>query len=380
MLHPVNARPPGGVERCGALLHSMPATRPLPALTLCAFRAGSLSGGTEVSAPSRLLVLPMGRHDARDRGPVICSAVTISGFAAAQASAKLGTRLALDFEHNTVPGTPAFLAEKEPKAIAAWADATPTSFGVEYHNIEWTPAGLEAWKNKAFQDISPAVFRQADGTVIALHSAALCRHGELDGLTIEAASAPASLAPLFAALSASTDFTDYTDSKPPMKPTPALITLLAALSVTLAADADEAATEAALLEGAKAIDGMIKKPDAMTAATPEIIALTARLTAMEAAETERKRAALMAAAAAAGKVVPLSAELLKVTPLNVLEGIIAATKATVPLTRTTPTVEPLGDKPEAFSAESVANFAKFGLSAEDVAANEKLRAPQTAAA
>lgn len=380
MLHPVNARPPGGVERCGALLHSMPATRPLPALTLCAFRAGSLNGGTEVSPPSRLLVLPMGRHDARGRGLVICSAVTIAGFAAAQASAKLGTRLALDFEHNTVPGTPAFLAEKEPKAIAAWADAVPLASGIEFQNIEWTPAGLEGWKNKAFQDISPAVFRREDGTVIALHSAALCRHGELDGLTIEAASAPASLAPLFAALSASTDFTDYTDSKPPMKPTPALITLLAALSVTLAADADEAATEAALLEGAKAIDGMIKKPDAMTAATPEIIALTARLTAMEAAEDERKRAALMASAAAAGKVVPLSAELLKVTPLNVLEGIIAAIKATVPLNRTTPTGEPNGDKPEAFSAESVANFAKFGLSAEDVAANEKLRAPQTAAA
>lgn len=364
----------------------MPAAKPLTtALNLCAFRAGSLNGGTEVSPPSRLLVLPMGRHDARGRGLVICSAVTIAGFAAAQASAKLGTRLALDFEHNTVPGTPAFLAEKEPKAIAAWADAVPLASGIEFQNIEWTPAGLEGWKNKAFQDISPAVFRREDGTVIALHSAALCRHGELDGLTIEAASAPASLAPLFAALSASLPSSPLpllsaSSDSTSMKPTPALIALLAALSVTLTAEADEAATEAALLEGAKAIDGLTKKPDAMTAALPEVTALTARITAMEAAEDERKRAALMAAAAAAGKVVPLSAELLKITPLTVLEGIIAATKATVPLNRTTPNGEPLGDKPETFSAESVANFAKFGVSADEVAANEKTRAPQTAAA
>ncbi len=343
---------------------------PDTALTLCAFRAEgfALSGGTR-SAPTRLVVAPLGSHDARGRGKVIVSAATLEGFAERQMAAKLGTRLALDFEHETVPGTPAYAASQEPRNIAAWAtcSAVPGE-GLVYHDIEWTPMGLRAWKRKLFQDISPAVFRRADGTVIALHSAALCRHGEIDGLTISAAAAGPQLAPFFAALSASLPESESA----PMKPTPELIALFAALGMTLAADADEAAVTTALKDATAKIEAAAKKaPDAMgadmQAIKGEITALSTEVKTLQGERDELKRSELMRQAAAEGKIIPLSAETLKVTPLSVLEDIVKTAKAgEVPLAATQTGKEVKGSV-EAFSADSVARLEAMGLKPEDVA-------------
>ncbi len=342
--------------------------KPVSALSLCAFRAAAFASDQQ-GAPSRLLVLPIGQHDARSRGKVICNEMTLTGLATAQAAIKRGPRLALDFEHNTVPGTPAFLAEKEPKQIAAWGDIVATSAGVEMQGLEWTPAGLEAWKNKSFQDISPAVFRRADGTVVALHSVALCRHGELDGLTIEAARAHSSLAPLFAALSTEIEI----EIKPStMKPTAALIALLSALGVTLVESADEAATEAAMLEAAKAVDAMKAKEKAPEGMSAELTALSAEVKALRADNEKRERSALIAAAAAAGKVIPLSAESLAIVPLSVLEDIVKnAAPGQVPVTKTTPEGEAGKAKVDAFHADELEAFSLMGVTPEQVTASLK---------
>lgn len=341
-------------------------------LTLSAFRAGSVSvaaGGENSDAPpSRLVIAPLGRHGARDRGAVIVDATTLDGFEARQNAAKIGMRVALDFNHNTVPGTAAFAAEPEPRRVAAWGHLQAVAgVGIVLTALEWTPSGLAAWADKSFQDISPAVFRRADGTVLAVHSAGLCQHGELDGLTIEAAAAAAQLAPFFAALSASLEL----EIEAPMKPHPALIALLAALGVTLAADADETATETALKAAAEKVDAL-PKPEAMTAAhTTEITTLAARLKVIEDAEVERQRAAIVAAAGLEGKIIPLSAETLKLTPLNVLTELVSQLKpGAVPLNRTTPNGEKAKETPEAFSAESIETFARFGLTPEQVKAAE----------
>lgn len=343
--------------------------KPASALSLCAFRVAAFASD-EQGAPSRLLVLPLGKHDARSRGKVICNQDTLTGLSTAQEAIKRGPRLALDFEHNTVPGTPAFLAEKEPKQIAAWGEVVATSAGVEMQNLEWTPAGLEAWKNKSFQDISPAVFRRADGTVVALHSVALCRHGELDGLTIEAARAPSSLAPLFAALSTSIEI----EIKPStMKPTAALIALLSALGVTLTETADEAATEAAMLEAAKAVEGMKSKeknPEGMSADNVQLTALAAEVKTLKEQNEKREREALVAVAAAEGKVIPLSPEVIALTPLNVLQDIVKNAKAgEVPKKTTTPSGEVKQGQPEAFSADELEAFAAMGVTADQVTAS-----------
>lgn len=350
-------------------------SRRSPSLQLCALRVGGVDA--TVAAPSRLLVLPLGRHDARQRGLIICSAETLSGFVAAQKAAKLDGRLVLDLEHATVPGTPAFLTEKEPKPVAAWAEAVPTAAGLEYQNIEWTPLGLQVWKDRAYQDISPAVFRREDGTVIALHSVALCRHGELDGLTIEAAAAPASLSGSFASLSAllgSKPTESVLIQKPltlsaTMKPTPALIALLAALSVTLSDTATEADVEAALLDGAKKIDAMKKaapEPEGMSA---RLDALTTQITTLTARCETAERDAILQGARAEGKVIPLTAAALALTPLSVLRELVTAAKpGEVPVGSQVPNADKTQGQPDALHADTLEAITAFGLTPERVAA------------
>lgn len=341
-------------------------------LTLCAFRAVALdaSGG---SLPSRLVICPVGNHDARSRGAVIVGPDTFSGLTERQNAMKIGTRLALDFDHNTVPGTPAFAADKEPRNIAAWAtlSADPT-VGLIFENIEWTPKGIEAFNGKLFQDISPAVFRRADGTVLAVHSAALCRHGEIDGLTIEAASAPSQLAPFFAALSAS-----ITPPSTPMLPI--LRNIAAALGIDLAENADDAAVAKAgdaiiakIKAGAAAPASADKDADGMSAEVKlQLTTLSAQVKTLTEQNEANARAELMRQAAAEGKVIPLSADVLKITPLAVLTEIVAkATPGEVPLGRTTPKVSGEHDGAViALTAEDEEVLRKMGISKEDFEAH-----------
>lgn len=349
------------------------------ALILSAFRAAGVEHGAEDAAlPSRLLVAPLGEHDARERGKIIVSAETLNGLAARQAAVKIGPRVALDFEHNTVPGTPAFSAESEPRRIAAWGvlKAVPGA-GIYLENLEWTPAGIEAFKGRSYQDISPAVFRREDGTVLAVHSVGLVRHGEIEGLTLEAAAAPRPLAPFFAALSAY----ESPSSPESMKPTPALIALLGALGVQLTEDADEAALAAAFEAAAKAIDKMkadmadamsaaaAKKtePEGMSALRDQLTQISAQVTTLTAERDTLKRERLVDQAKAEGKVIPLSAEQIAVTPLSVLETLVAAAKpGEVPLGKQQ-TGKDTKTGVEAFTAETVHVLGRFGLKPEDVA-------------
>lgn len=353
--------------------------RTLAALSLSAFRAASVEHGAEdAPPPGRLLVAPLGEHDARERGKIIVSAETLTGLAARQAAVKIGPRVALDFEHNTVPGTPAFSAESEPRRIAAWGvlKAVPNE-GIYLENLEWTPAGIEAFKGRSFQDISPAVFRREDGTVLAVHSVGLVRHGEIEGLTLEAAAAPRPLAPFFAALSAY----ESPSSPESMKPTPALIALLGALGVQLTEDADEAALASAFEAAAKAIEGLKKdsaaalaaaeaakktEPEGMSALRDQLTQIGAQVTTLTAERDTLKRERLVDQAKSEGKVIPLSAEQIAATPLSVLETLVAAAKpGEVPLGKQQ-TGKETKAVAEAFSAEHVAIFAKFGLTPEEV--------------
>jgi hypothetical protein len=162
-------------------------------LTLHTFRVSAtpLYAGGE-APPSRLVVLPWGVNKSR-RGDFIVDALTAQVFAENQNRNRIDGKVALDFEHNTLPGTPAYESSSEPRPIAAWALCSVIEGeGIVYEDIEWTPDGLSAWERKLYQDLSPAPVRGKDGkTVIALHSTALCRHGELEGLTIDHAAAAA---------------------------------------------------------------------------------------------------------------------------------------------------------------------------------------------
>lgn len=341
----------------------------LAALSLCAFRVGMGRDDAAAAAPASLLVLPKGEHDARKRGKVICSELTLSCFAAAQAAIKR-PRVALDFEHNTVPGTVAYNADKEPRAVAAWGDPVVTPLGIELRNLEWTPAGLEAWAGKSYQDLSPTVYRDKSGNVLAMHSVALCRHGELDGITLQAAtSAATALSADFAELITLSTTLPNETSNTTMKPSPALIALLSALSVTLSESADETAVEAALLEGAKKIDEMKKlQPEGMSADDKAtLLALSKDVQAIKAGAQESQRITLIAAAAAEGKLIPLSADMLKTVDVGVLAEIVKNAKpGQVPVTKTTPDGHQNNGQPDAFSAESLETLGRYGITEEDL--------------
>jgi len=323
-------------------------------LTLTAFRAGSLAHGGEV--PDRLLVHPWGAHAVGRRGKSIVSEKTLVSFAAAQAALKLNGRVALDFRHNTVPGMPAYLADKEPRKVAAYGKPELVAGeGIYLTSLTWTPEGKDAWTGGHFQDLSPAVFRDKEGHVMALHSVALCDHGEIDGLTIEAAQADAALASHFAALSATLPHS-------PMKPTPELIALLAAIGSTLADDADEATV-------AQTLTDLTAKIKAESAEDKGITALSAdfekRLKAVESERDQAKRDRLKEQAVNAGKVIPLSDDTWNLTPLSVCEDIVANLQpGTVPMKARTTTTE-IKDKPDAFTADTEAVFAKMGLTKAD---------------
>jgi len=334
-------------------------------LTLCAFRAVALDASGGAPFPRRLVICPPGTHGARDRGLVIVNDDTLTGLQARQDAMKLGTRLALDAEHCTVEGTPAYLAGKEPRAVLAWATLTASpAEGLVYEDIEPTPLGLEAWANKQYQDISPAVFRRADGTVLAVHSAAFCRHGEIDGLTIAAAAAGPRLTPFFAALSAT-----LTPSIQPMNKL--LKTILAALNIDLSEDAPEADQVAAGELAASKIAELMKAPPAamtgdMKALQAQLVTLSASVTTLQNERDELARNELVRQAAAEGKVIPLSAEVLKLTPLSVLTEIVKQAKpGEVPLGRHTPKGQKVEAEPEAFSADTAEVFTKMGLTKED---------------
>ncbi|MGL6351781.1 MAG: phage protease [Aeromonas sp.] len=408
--------------------HNGPAA---PRLQLAAFRVALQALPTASQAgrgepPERLLVCPLGSHDARDRGTVLVDELTLSGFAAAMAAARIGPRIALDFEHNTVPGTPAYEAEAEPRRIAAWGVAQATPQGLVLAGLEWTPAGRAAWTEDLFQDISPAVIQDAaTGRVLALHSVALCRHGELPGLTLEGAISAAQMLALTANFERSDSVgsgvkKDQTDSvglvaspaksgvgafsHPPgksnsdsvgiksdsvgsfsnqanqtmtnpnekMKHHPALVALLKALGADLAAESDEAAYEAAVTAAAGALEKL--QAAAPVALSAQITALQTAVTALTRSDEQLSRQRLLDQATAQGKVIPLSAEQVAQVPLSVLQSLVAVAKpGEVPLGKGV-TAEPVKPAVTALSAETLARYKALGVTPEQVAELDKAKA------
>lgn len=332
------------------------------AITLCALRAETVERDGD-TLPTRLRVAPWGTHQIGARGQAIVNEASAQVFAANMAKLKRADHVSLDFNHNSLPGHPSYLAEKEPRKIAATGkpEMVPGQ-GIFLTGLTWTPEGKDAFLGGHFQDLSPAVYRDKAGTVIGMHSAALCQHGEIDGLTITDA-VQSALSADIAALSASDPTT--LDSSPPMKPTPELIALLAALGVTLAADADESTTKTALTDLTAKIkaDAGAEKKENVTALT----ALDVRLQTIEKQGEKNQRDRLKEKAINDGKVIPLTDAVWEVTALSTCEALVAGlTPGVVPFGKRTPAGElDPNAKPDALTAEGEEVFAAMGLSKED---------------
>ena len=132
--------------------------------------------------PKRILIAKWGDNP-NVNAPLKMGAKTMT-YAATLAKARGHERIALDYQHNTVPGSPAHKESTEPRKVAAYGTLDLVEGDGAYLVIDaYTPSGLE---NAAeFSDVSPAVERDENGEILFFHSVGLCRNGAVDGLEFQ---------------------------------------------------------------------------------------------------------------------------------------------------------------------------------------------------
>lgn len=250
--------------------------------------------------PEKLVIAPWGRSKTLSGAWIRVGKKTMAALAANQ-KAQGFEEVALDFNHNTYAvdanGKP--VKPKEPIKVAAYGTlSVQEGVGIVFHPTRWTPEGAEHYQGGHYRDLSPTIATDADGEVIFVHSAALCRQGQIENLH---------------AYSVEIEIESETKT---MDPKALLLKLL---------NLPDTATDE---EIAAAVETLSGKLTAMAAQKPEenkeeapaaYSALAARLDAIE-------KQTLITAATAAGKVIPLSAEAIEALPLAALKTTLDALK------------------------------------------------------
>jgi hypothetical protein len=321
--------------------------------------------------PEKVLLFKWGQNDTVN-GPVLVNEFTAQTLPRMQKAAGFDT-VALDFEHNTVPGSREYQRSQEPRSVAA--HGTPfvrVGEGMGIELLTWTPSGRENAAN--YPDVSACVALSDKREVAFLHSGTLARQGAALDMHL-----------FTAGISDEGKFIkNLTESQPMQK---LLLSLFTVLGLTPpkddASDEQIAASVKCLLArlNAGAVETFTAKLDALkqeiVAATAKgadsvpLQTFTARLDALEKAGIARDREALLIEAQYQGKVVPAS-----VLPdkdgkggldLGALKMFIAEVPVTVPLEQRTriglKTFTPGGG---ADSAETRAIRDQLSISKDDV--------------
>ena len=243
-------------------------------------------------------------------------------------------KVALDFEHNTFPGTAAYKESQEPRPVAGFGtiEAVPGD-GVYITMSSWTPEGEKMAVN--FADVSAGAVTDKEGNLVAVASVALCRAGAVDGMDFVEAPLSGDVS------SALSGILSNTNQKGKAMDYKAL--LLKTLG--LGEDATDEAIQAALASAEK--KPAEKKPteEEQTAAIHAIVAkevaeafkpIEEKVAALSAASVAHEKQDLIAEAAREGKVIALSADALAKLSVEDLKSTIAKTAVTVPLSARTP--------------------------------------------
>jgi hypothetical protein len=294
----------------------------LSAVPVTPFR---ISNGALASTdlPTRLKILNWGANEST-KGKVVLDDRSVSAFAANQRA--LGyDRVAIDYEHATVPGSPAYAETAEPRQVAGYA--TPRIVpgdGLYLESIEWTPSGRANAKNYA--DLSPAPKLDKDGRILFLHSTALCRNGAVYDLSFFSAAKPSNPQP-----------------NPMPTETEAILTRLETLNTTLSAiegrlkaveDRKQVGHITTL--GVAAADGKVTTLN-VGDLVDRLAGIETKLTAAQTAAENAEKAQVIARFSAEGKAPlgedgkPLSAESLQTFSAGELRRLLANTQPTVPL-------------------------------------------------
>ena len=239
-------------------------------------------------------------------------------------------KVALDFEHNTFPGTAAYKESKEPRPVAGFGTIEAVEGdGVYITMSSWTPEGEKMAANYA--DVSAGAVTDKEGNLVAVASVALCRAGAVDGMDFVEA-------PLSGGISSALSgiINNNQKGQQAMDYKALLLKLLG-----LGEDATDEAIRAAL-------DAAGKKPTqeeqdaalsaAVKAAVEEAVKpINEKVAALSAAAEAHEKADLIAEAAREGKVIALGADALGKITVEDLKATIAKTPVTVPLSAKTPT-------------------------------------------
>ena len=238
-------------------------------------------------------------------------------------------KVALDFEHNTFPGTAAYKESKEPRPVAGFGTIEAVEGeGVFITMSSWTPDGEKMAANYA--DVSAGAVTDDDGNLIAVASVALCRTGAVDGMDFVEA-------PLSGGVSSAlSGIINNNDQKGKAMDYKAL--LLKTLG--LGEDATDEAIQAAVAKVAEKkpeVDAAALSAAVKTAVAEAVKPIEEKVAALSAAAVAHEKADLIAEAAREGKVVALSADAIGKITVEDLKATIAKTPVTVPLNAKTPT-------------------------------------------
>lgn len=143
-----------------------------PSISTLRASAGARPG----ALPTRMRVLDWGVNHTL-KGRIIVDEITAQVFASNQRKCGF-ERVALDYEHNTVPGSPEYERTQEPREVAAyWTPRVIAGEGIVLEAPTWTPSGERNALN--FEDISGAPMLDGE-RVVGLHSVALTKAGASD--------------------------------------------------------------------------------------------------------------------------------------------------------------------------------------------------------
>lgn len=289
-----------------------------------------------LSLPERLLVLPWGESRALDGSPIIVDEVVAESFAANMAKAGLD-EIALDFAHNTHAAETAG-GPQGPVKVAAYGicEVVPNE-GIFFRPTAWTPEGEDHYTGRHYRDLSPTPFRDDAGRVLALHSIALCRQGQIAGLHAFGAPVTAGAVPLSANQTTMDSPTSDLDFR----------SLIIAILGLAAEASDEDILAAAQAKAAAGED-----PPQKDAAEPEPMA--ARFDSLE-------KELIVTQATSLGKIIPLSADAIAALSPAQLRATVAAIEPSVPLRAATPAGE-AAPGPKALSADEKEVCRQLGIS------------------
>ena len=250
-------------------------------------------------------------------------------------------KVALDFEHNTFPGTAAYKESSEPRPVAGFGTVEVVEGkGVYLTMSAWTPEGERNAVN--FADVSAGAVTDKEGNVVAVASVALCRAGAVDGMDFVEAPLSGGVTEALGGIIRQQAYNnkkgnDAMDFK-------ALLIKSLGLGDDAADEAIQAALSAALENkpndaGKEA--GNSENEAALSAAVREAVAeavkpIKEQVAALSASAVAHEKQDLIAAAARDGKVIALSAEALAKISVEDLQATITKTAVTVPLSAKTP--------------------------------------------